>query len=248
MEEGNGRREGLEVAQVAYWVDVDLLIPYERNAKVHGSEVDILQNSIERYDFRNPIRVDRDNTIISGHGRLIAAKRLGRKRVPVIFDDDLTPEQVREFRLVDNQVSDLSGYDHELRSLELRELSEMGWDPLDFGFADLDFSLESTADVPYIEEIEEDMGVESIMGDGPGFEAPDFESGDVVMIGDLTILNGMFIDPVTMIAMVLDNPGRTTLVTNDPVMCERYIEEYSRVTGVSDYIVERDGEEFQRTV
>lgn len=140
--------------QKVVYMHPDELIPYERNAKIHGSEVEFLMNNIRELGFRNPIRVTKDMVITSGHGRLMAAKRLGMERVPVIIDEDFTEEEAKAYRLNDNQMSDLAGYDFELRDLELEELSDAGWDMGNFGFllddfdADGDYTPEELDDVP----------------------------------------------------------------------------------------------------
>lgn len=119
------------------YIDPEKLIPYEYNAREHGSEVEFLKNSINEFGFRNPILVDANNVIIAGHGRRIAAMELGLKKVPCIVCEDLTPEQVRALRVADNKMTDLSSIAWDNLNYELGALKELGWDMQNFGFEDM---------------------------------------------------------------------------------------------------------------
>lgn len=106
--------------------------PYERNAKRHSNaQVAQISESIKRFGFTVPILIDRDNVVIAGHGRALAAKRLGLDRVPVIKKDAWTEEEVKAYRLVDNNVSS-NVYDSSIISSEIDFLS--GFDMSLFGF------------------------------------------------------------------------------------------------------------------
>ena len=76
-------------------LEVDRLIPYERNPRRNDDSVDAVAASIRDFGFKVPIILDKDNVIIAGHTRLKAAKKLGLEKVPCIIADDLTPEQVK---------------------------------------------------------------------------------------------------------------------------------------------------------
>lgn len=121
-------------------IPVDRLIPYENNARTHGTELEFLKNNIRTLGFRTPIEVDAEMVIICGHGRRLAAMELGMGVVPVTVHADLTEDEVCARRLADNEVSDLSGYDFELKDLELRKLEDLGWDMESLGFTKLDLS------------------------------------------------------------------------------------------------------------
>ena len=83
----------------------DELIPYINNARKNDHAVDAVASSIKNYGFKQPIIVDSQNEIIAGHTRLKAAKKLGLETVPVIIADDLTPAQVKAYRIADNKVA-----------------------------------------------------------------------------------------------------------------------------------------------
>lgn len=110
------------------------LIPYINNPRNNDNAVDAVASAIKNFGFKVPIVVDSNNEIINGHTRLKAAKKLGLETVPVIVADDLTPEQVKAFRLADNKVSELAEWDDELLAIELEELAELNFDMEDFNF------------------------------------------------------------------------------------------------------------------
>ena len=108
---------------------VETLIPYCRNARTHSeAQVAQLAASIVEYGWTNPLLVDGDNGVISGHGRLLGARKLGLAEVPVIELAHLTPTQKRAYILADNQLALNAGWDEKLLALELAELSDSGYD------------------------------------------------------------------------------------------------------------------------
>ena len=111
------------------------LIPYARNARTHSpAQVSLIAGSIREFGFTNPILVDRENGIIAGHGRLMAAQQLGLESVPVIELAHLTEAQKRAYVLADNKLAEQAGWDKELLALELGDLSELGVDLSTLGF------------------------------------------------------------------------------------------------------------------
>lgn len=108
--------------KIELW-DIDKLVPYERNVKRHPPEqIDKIVKSITDSGWDQPIVVDADGVIIKGHGRRLAALKLGLKKVPVVVRSDLTPDQVRAARLSDNRVG-ISDLDTELLRVELMDLN-----------------------------------------------------------------------------------------------------------------------------
>ena len=82
--------------------------PYEKNPRKNKEAVNYVAESIKEFGFKVPIIVDKDLTIVAGHTRYKAAKKLGMKEIPCIIADDLTPEQVKAFRLADNKVVEIA--------------------------------------------------------------------------------------------------------------------------------------------
>lgn len=105
---------------------------YEKNPRKNDEAVKYVAESIREFGFKVPIVVDSDNVIIAGHTRYKAAKQLQLETVPCIVADDLTPEQVKAFRLADNKVSEFSEWDMDLLAEELADLFD--FDMAEFGF------------------------------------------------------------------------------------------------------------------
>jgi len=108
---------------------VDSLIPYARNSRTHSeSQVDKIAASIKEFGFLNPVIVDGDNGIIAGHGRILAAKKLGMDEVPTVEASHLTDAQRRAYVIADNRLALDAGWDDEMLRVEFEELQEMGFD------------------------------------------------------------------------------------------------------------------------
>src|SRR6202051_370214 len=120
------------------WWPIDKLIPYSRNSrKIPERAIDKVAASIKEFGWRQAIVVDKDGLIICGHTRLLAARKLGLKQVPIHIADTLTPAQVKAYRLMDNRSHEETDWDLELLGPELEDLR------------DLDFDLELTGFNPH---------------------------------------------------------------------------------------------------
>ena len=118
------------------FVAVDQLRPYEKNAKRHPPEqVKRIAKSLHEFGFRQPIVVDKDNVVVIGHGRLLAAKELGLETVPVTFADDLTKQQIKALRLADNKVAE-SEWDMDLLLDDLADITDLDMEEFGFDFMD----------------------------------------------------------------------------------------------------------------
>ena len=106
---------------------LDRIIPYVRNPR-KGQAVTAVKASIKEFGFRQPIVVDRDGVIVVGHTRYLAAQELGLKTVPVHVATELTPIQIKAYRLADNRTAQNATWDEELLKLELLELQESEFD------------------------------------------------------------------------------------------------------------------------
>ena len=116
---------------------LDALIPYARNSRTHSDEqVAQIAASIREFGFTNPVLVDADNGIIAGHGRVLAARKLGLATVPVLRIDYLSEAQKRAYVIADNKLALNAGWDEELLALELGELNELGVDLALTGFSE----------------------------------------------------------------------------------------------------------------
>ena len=121
------------------YIPVGQLKPYEKNARKHAEyDVGQIAESIERYGFNDPIGIwGKDNIIVEGHGRLLAAKKLGMDKVPCIRLDDLTDEQRREYAIMHNKTAELSAWDFDLLAEDIGDLDFSGFD-IDWGIVSPD--------------------------------------------------------------------------------------------------------------
>lgn len=121
---------------------IESIIPYDKNPRLNDEAVKYVAESIQQLGFKVPIIIDQDNVIVAGHTRLKAAKELGYKTVPCIIADDLTPEQIKAFRLADNKVAEKAEWDFDLLGDELDDILNIDMEA--FGF---DFEIEEEKEV-----------------------------------------------------------------------------------------------------
>ena len=112
---------------------VSELIPYENNPRRNDDAVQYVVNSIREFGFKVPLVIDKDGVVVTGHTRLKAAEELGMETVPCVIADDLTPEQAKQFRLVDNKTAEMAGWDYGMLDIELDEIGDL-IDMSQFGF------------------------------------------------------------------------------------------------------------------
>ena len=179
---------------------VDSLIPFARNPRTHSeAQIAKLAGSIAEFGWTNPILVDCTQGLIAGHGRLAAARKLGLTEVPVIELGHLTPAQKRAYIIADNRLALDAGWDEEMLSLELAELSEAGYELTLTGFSN--------------EEIEELLvGAEQTLQDEPANDNEDdvadevpaapvnpvTRPGDIWQIGAHRLICGDATDPAVV--------------------------------------------------
>ena len=135
------------------YLSVGSLKPYEKNAKKHpADQVEHIANSIREFGFRQPLVIDKDNVLVIGHGRLLAAKKLGLDTVPCVRADDLTDEQIKALRLADNKTNE-SEWDFDLLDGELDDIFDIDMEQFGFGETELPPIPENLdADTDYDEE------------------------------------------------------------------------------------------------
>lgn len=108
------------------------LRPSPRNARVHTEEqVNLLAGSLQRFGWRTAIVVDEAGRILAGHGRVLAAMKLGMTEVPTIIGPKMTEAEKRAYVIADNRLADMAGWDKNLLALELGDLVEVGFDAME---------------------------------------------------------------------------------------------------------------------
>ncbi|EGO8140421.1 ParB N-terminal domain-containing protein [Enterococcus faecalis] len=180
------------------------LIPYEKNPRHNEDAITAVSKSIEKFGFKVPIVVDASNVIVNGHTRLKAAKYLGLKEVPTIIADDLTPEQIKAFRLADNKVGEIATWDEELLNAELDELADLD---LDFDMTEFGFDLPDIEgeEVEVIEdEFEEELPAEPIS-----------KLGDIYQLGRHRLMCGDSTNSLE-VEKLMGNKKADLLITDPP--------------------------------
>jgi len=163
---------------------VEDLIPYARNARTHSDEqVDKIAASIREFGFLNPIITDGENGIVAGHGRIMAAKKLGMDKVPTVEAAHLTDAQKRAYILADNRLALDAGWDDELLRVEFTELQDAGFDLNLTGFSD-----DEIAALEPDPEPEEGLTDEDAVPEEP--ETPVTVEGDVWVLGNHRLMCG----------------------------------------------------------
>ena len=118
-------------------IAISELKAYENNPRNNERAVEKVAASIREFGFKVPIVIDTDNVIVCGHTRVKAAEWLGLDTVPCIVADDLTPEQIKAFRLADNKTGDFSEWDFSKLDAELQELAELAFYMTEYGFHEI---------------------------------------------------------------------------------------------------------------
>lgn len=193
-------------------IAVDNLTPYARNARTHSpDQIGQIAASIAEFGFTNPILIGEDAVIIAGHGRLMAAERLGLTEVPVIRLDHLTEVQRRALVIADNRIAENAGWDEDLLKAELTALQGLDFDLDLVGFSD-----DELADL--LGEVDAGMGT----GDAPAEEdVPDLPEdpvtrpGDIWILGDHRLMCGDSTDSAA-VARLMGTQQATLLFTSPP--------------------------------
>lgn len=159
----------MEIKQVS----LNAIKPYEKNPRNNAAAIDKVASSIKEFGFKQPIVVDAAGVIIAGHTRFKAAKKLKLSEVPVLYVDDLTPDQIKAYRLADNKTSEFAEWDAELLSAELTELLNSGFDMEPFGF------------VAKEEAEEDDFDLDAELP-----EIPESKRGDIYALGEHRLMCG----------------------------------------------------------
>jgi DNA modification methylase len=186
---------------------IDSVRPYEQNPRVNDPAVDAVASSIRQFGIRQPLVVDEQGIIIVGHTRYKAARVLGVEQVPVHVAKDLTPEQVKAYRLADNKTGELSEWDYDLLPIELAELRNLDYDLATLGFNE--------------EELGKLLGPGVETGQGDPDEVPEplpqaiTRSGDMWLLGEHRLLCGDSTRPED-VARLMEGEKATMLWTDPP--------------------------------
>lgn len=183
---------------------LDDLIPYAKNAKRHDeTQIANVAESIRQFGFVQPIVVDKNGVIVIGHCRALAAKRLGMEKVPCVAVDELTDEQIKALRIIDNKTNE-SPWDYDLLGDELADIDLSGFD-FDFGI-----------DLP--EESKQDEDKEIVEDEAPEVDEdsePIAKLGDIWQLGRHRLMCGDSTDKAT-VELLMDGKKADLLLTDPP--------------------------------
>lgn len=177
---------------------IESIIPYDKNPRFNDEAVKYVAESIKQFGFKVPIIIGQDNVIVAGHTRLKAAKELGYKTVPCIVADDLTPEQIKAFRLADNKVAEKAEWDFDLLGDELDDILNI--DMESFGF---DFE---------IEEEEQEVQEDDYEAELP--KEPKAKYGDIYQLGNHRLMCGDSTDKQNIEKLM--NGTKADMILSDP--------------------------------
>ena len=200
---------------------VERLVPFARNARTHSAtQIAQIAASIAEFGFVNPILVDSADGIVAGHGRLLAARKLGLAEVPVIVLDHLSQTQRRAYVLTDNRLSELAGWDDAVLAAELAALEEDGFDLGVIGFTEADLA-DLVADPERTTAADADEEVPP-----PAAKAVT-QPGDLWLVGPHRVICGDCRD-AAVIARLFEGRKANVVVTSPPYATQR---EYDPASG-----------------
>lgn len=177
--------------------DINEIRPYDKNPRKNDDAVSAVAESIKEFGFKVPMVIDKNNTIITGHTRYKAAKMIGLKEVPVIIADDLTEEQIKAFRLVDNKTAEIAEWDFELLQDEIDDILNI--DLSRFGFEN--------------EPDDDDVDPEEVEAPQPP-EEPKSKPGEIYKLGNHRLMVGDSTNPNDVRELM--GGAEADLVVTDP--------------------------------
>ena len=193
-------------------VPITQLVPYAHNARSHSdAQLAVIGQSLQAFGWMNPVLVGDNDEIIAGHGRVEAARRLEHSTVPVLRIGGLTPDQVRAYRLADNRIAELAGWDTEILAIELQHITSVdigcSIETLGWNMPEIEVLLETEV---RLREAEDDVADEL----PPPSATAVSRLGDVWLCGDHRILCGSAIDAAALARVMGGNQAQ--LICQDP--------------------------------
>lgn len=206
------RSLGSAVLSQVTQVPIDQLVPFAQNARTHSDEqLAIIGQSLQAFGWMNPVLVDENNLIIAGHGRVEAARRCGFEEVPVLRVAGLSPDQMRAYRLADNRIAEIAGWDNEILAIELQHITAID---IGCGIETLGWKL------PEVEILFDTHVHSKSQADDTADELPPASDVAVSKVGDLwrcgvhRVLCGSAIDGAAWVQLMGDTKAQ--LVCQDP--------------------------------
>ena len=187
---------------------VEDLIPYARNSRTHSdAQVAQIAASVREFGWTNPVLVDGENGIIAGHGRVLAARKLGMEEVPCIELAGLTDTQRRAYIIADNKLALNAGWDDELLAIEFSELADAGFDNLLNGFTQDEIDALTPEQIP--EGLTDEDAVPEVQAE------PVSKLGDVWLLGKHRVMCGDSTDAGS-VALLMNGKSADVTFTSPP--------------------------------
>jgi len=197
---------------------LERLVPYAKNARTHSDEqVAQIAASIAEFGFNNPVLVDTNAGIIAGHGRVLAARKLGIDQVPVVVLDHLSETQKRAYILADNRIGENAGWDDEILRTELTDLKDADLDLALLGFDEDELATLFAEAAPEVAASEKEEAPEELP-EAP--EEPVTRPGDVWLIGKHRLICGDCRD-YAVVKRLLDGARANVVFTSPPYASQR---------------------------
>jgi len=201
--------------RIEFW-RLDRLVPFARNARTHSDEqVAQIAASIAEFGFNNPVLVDTNAGIIAGHGRFLAARKLGLDQIPVVVLDHLSETQKRAYILADNRIAENAGWDDEVLAAELGDLQSADWRLDLLGFSEEEVARLLAETEPVAEVLAE---AEEEIPEAP--VEPITQPGDVWLIGKHRLLCADCRD-IRAIARMFEGVKANIVITSPPYATQR---------------------------
>lgn len=209
-------------------INISDIKEYENNPRNNENAIGPVANSIKEFGFKVPIILDRDNVIVAGHTRIRAAKKLGLETVPCVIADDLTPEQIKAFRLADNKVGEIAEWDFTKLEEELKAIQ-------DIDMSDFEFDMTMFEEEPEAEE--DDFDIEGALEE---VEEPKSKLGDIYQLGNHRLMCGDS-TAIDDLEKLMDGTKVDLLITDPP-----YNVDYEGGTGLKIKNDKMDNDSFRQ--
>ena len=190
---------------------IGMIKPYSKNPRVHNAkQIEKIKNSIMQFGFTAPILIDKENNIVAGHARYEAMKMLNAVQIPTIQLENLTPEQIKAYRIADNRLAEDAQWDSDILKIEFKELLELDFDITDTGFEIPEIDSLTIELIGDENKQEEDKEVYSLLDSIP----QKVKKNDLWILGEHKIFCGDTLDPDSFKCLLMTE--KAEIIVTDP--------------------------------
>lgn len=190
---------------------IGMIKPYSKNPRVHNAkQIEKIKNSIMQFGFTAPILVDKENNIVAGHARYEAMKMLNAVQIPTIQLENLTPEQIKAYRIADNRLAEDAQWDSDILKIEFKELLELDFDITDTGFEIPEIDSLTIELIGDENKQDEDKEVYSLLDSIP----QKVKKNDLWILGEHKIFCGDTLDPDSFKCLLMTE--KAEIIVTDP--------------------------------